>query len=88
MMEVKIGNYGSIQIGHADLFGKANDMDLMGNPIRQAKGLEMLSVKEFLRREDVWCYIAELELILSKGLDPTQMLISRDLKEENTISGW
>ena len=64
-MEVKIGQYGSINIGHKTKIGKMADVFEIGNAIRRSKGLEPKLLKGFLQQQSTWEYIAELSVILS-----------------------
>jgi hypothetical protein len=69
MMQIQIGNFGTLEIGHLTKMGKVSQVVEMGNRNRLAKKLKEIPLKEILRRQDLW------EFIISRN---TQML--RDLK--------
>lgn len=66
MMEVKIGNYGNIIIGHKTLMGKVSDLMAIGNLIREIKGLQPKDLQVFLRRQSTWEFIAETQVIFNQ----------------------
>jgi len=57
MMNVQIGNFGTLQIGHKDLMGKASQVIEMGNERRKAKGLEPIQLKFLLQKQSIWEFI-------------------------------
>ena len=57
MMNVQIGNFGTLQIGHKDLMGKASQVIEMGNRNRKAKNLEEIPLKEILRKQYFWEFV-------------------------------
>jgi hypothetical protein len=61
MMTVKIGNLGSVQIGHLTNIGKLNDVLEIGNLYREKAGLRKIEIREWLVKESTWEFIIEVE---------------------------
>ncbi len=61
-MMVNIGNNHTIKIGHLTKMGRLSDVFAIGNSYRENQGLPQLSITEWLRRENVWEFIIEVEL--------------------------
>jgi len=61
-MMVNIGNNHTIKIGHLTKMGRLSDIFAIGNSYRENKKLQPLSVTEWLRKENVWEFIYEVEL--------------------------
>ena len=61
-MLVNIGNSHTIKIGHLTRMGKLSDVFAIGNSYRKSEKLRALSVTEWLRKENVWEFIREVEL--------------------------
>jgi len=49
MMNVKIGEFGTLEIGHKTMMGKVSQVIEMGNRNREAKGLEPIVLKTILK---------------------------------------
>jgi hypothetical protein len=60
-MTVHIGNNYTIKIGHLTKMGKLSDVFTIGNNYREDEGLRAFSVTEWLRKENVWEFIHEVE---------------------------
>ena len=60
-MIVHIGNNYTIKIGHLTKMGKLLDVFAIGNNYRESEGLRAFSVAEWLRKENVWEFIYEVE---------------------------
>jgi len=61
-MIVNIGNNHTITIGHLTKMGRLSDIFAIGNSYRKSDGLRELSIKDWLRKENVWEFIREVEL--------------------------
>ena len=98
-MEVRLGSYGNVVIGHKTKIGKLADIFAIGNDIRRAHNLEPKDVLRFLRKQSTWEYIAELSIILddknslksdsSKSVDSTELDVIEkyDFSEYKDSSG-
>ena len=60
-MEVRLGEYGSIMIGHKTRMGKVADVMAIGNLIREHKGLRVIELREVLSKQDLWEFIDALQ---------------------------
>ncbi len=58
MMTVKIGQYGSVNIGHKTKIGKAQDIMAIYGLIAEQKGLESKTLHQILRSQEFWRYVA------------------------------
>jgi hypothetical protein len=58
MMQIQIGKNYTVQIGHLTQIGKLNDVLEIGNIYREKRGLRKVELKEWLRKESTWEYIA------------------------------
>jgi hypothetical protein len=58
MMTIQIGKNYTVQIGHLTKMGKLNDVLEIGNAYREKRGLRKVELKEWLRKESTWEYIA------------------------------
>ncbi len=54
MMEVNIGKFGNVMIGHLTQMGKLNEILDIGNSIREQKGLKAKSLHTYLRSKNTW----------------------------------
>ncbi len=61
-MMVNIGNNHTIKIGHLTKMGRLSDVFAIGNSYRENQNLRALSISEWLRKENVWEFIYEVEL--------------------------
>jgi hypothetical protein len=61
MMNVQIGKEFTVQIGHKTEMGKLNDIFTIGNEYRKKKGLRAVEIYEWLRKENTWEFILEVE---------------------------
>ncbi len=61
-MMVNIGNNHTIKIGHLTKMGRLSDVFAIGNSYRENQNLRALSISEWLRKENVWEFIVEVEL--------------------------
>jgi hypothetical protein len=61
MMQVKIGNFGTVNIGHLTQIGKLNDILKIGNKYRKESGLREIEISEWFRKESTWEFIIEVE---------------------------
>jgi len=61
-MIVNIGNNHTITIGHLTKMGRLSDIFAIGNSYRESEGLRALSISEWLRKENVWEFIRQVEL--------------------------
>jgi len=60
-MIVNIGNNHTITIGHLTKMGRLSDIFAIGNSYRKSDGLRELSIKDWLRKENVWEFIRQVE---------------------------
>ena len=56
-MQVKIGNFGIITIGHKTKMGDVAQVIEMGNKIRKDKGLNELPLDNILEKQALWEFI-------------------------------
>ena len=61
MMTVQIGLEHIIQIGHLTKMGNLNDVLKIGNLYRKEKGFREIGLDEYLRRNETWEFINEVE---------------------------
>ncbi len=61
-MIVNIGNNHTIKIGHLNRIGRLSDIFTIGNIYRLSEGLREVSISEWLRKENVWEFIYEVEI--------------------------
>jgi predicted DNA-binding ArsR family transcriptional regulator len=61
MMQIQIGKNYTVQIGHLDQMGKLNDVLEIGNEYRKEKGYKEIGLDEYLRRQETWEFIIEVE---------------------------
>jgi len=59
-MSVRLGNYGTVTIGHLTRMGSADEILAIGNQIREEKGLKPKRLKDYLRRKETWEKIIKL----------------------------
>jgi hypothetical protein len=57
MMQIQIGNFGTLEIGHLTKMGKVSQVIEMGNKIRKDKGLNELPLDNILERQSLWEFI-------------------------------
>ena len=86
MMTVAIGSNHTVQIGHLTKMGSLNDILVIGNSYRRAKGQREITLDEWLRRESTWEYIHEVELDRLNELgNPNLCDMDLDLTKKNGI---
>ncbi|EJF07782.1 hypothetical protein ThvES_00001210 [Thiovulum sp. ES] len=56
-MTIKIGNFGTLQIGHLSKMGKVSQVVEMGNETRKEQGLEEISIDSILKKQAIWEFI-------------------------------
>jgi len=59
-MCVRLGNYGTVTIGHLTRMGSADEILAIGNQIREEKGLKPKKLDTYLRRKETWEKIIKL----------------------------
>ena len=67
MMEVRINEDLSFQIGHKTRMGKVDNILAYGNLLREQRGLDTIEMKEILRRKDFWEYIISVNTLHIKS---------------------
>jgi hypothetical protein len=68
MMTVKVGEFGTFEIGHLTKMGKLNDVFEIGNIYRLNRGLRTVELQEWLRLESTWEYIIVRSASRENGL--------------------
>ncbi len=84
-MTVKIGNFGTLQIGHLSKMGKVSQVVEMGNDTRKKKNLSEIPQDEILRKQDLW------EFIISRNTQITRKIKygeSPELKKGSIFSDY
>jgi hypothetical protein len=61
MMTIQIGKNYTVQIGHLTKMGSLNDVLKIGNEYRKSQGLREIEIAEWLRKENTWEFILEVE---------------------------
>jgi hypothetical protein len=82
MMQVKIGNFGTIKIGHLDQIGDVSQVVEMGNESRKEKGLEPITLDSLLKKQSIW------EFIISRNTQKTAFSNSSDSEELKVKSNY
>lgn len=59
-MEVNLGKFGSVNIWHKDMMGKADDILILGNNARILKGKQPKKLDTFLRLRDTWEFVIKV----------------------------
>jgi hypothetical protein len=78
MMQIQIGNFGTLEIGHLTKMGKVSQVIEMGNEARKEKGLEEITLDQILKKQDLW------EFIISRNTQKTRESNSDDSSELKT----
>jgi len=60
LMTVRLGNFGTVSIGHLTRMGSADEILAIGNQIREEKGLKPKKLDTYLRRKETWEKIIKL----------------------------
>jgi hypothetical protein len=60
-MTIQIGKNYTVKIGHLSQMGKLNDVFAVGNKYRKHNGLREIEIYEWLRKENTWEFIIEVE---------------------------
>jgi hypothetical protein len=83
MMTVKIGSFGTLDIGHKTKMGSLDDILAMGNTVRIAKGKQPKELKTWLRMDTTWEFIVKVynEEVKSSVSIGTTLLESETLKD-------
>jgi hypothetical protein len=94
-MTIQIGKNHTVKIGHLSQMGKLNDVLEIGNEYRKEKGYKKIGLDEYLRRQETWEFIIEVEQkygkttkreipVLEKD-DKNRVLYSKFLKQFSVI---
>ena len=75
-MEVRLGNYGNVVIGHKTMLGLAQHIEKIGNEIREQKGLKPKKLDTFMRKESTWEKIIEISNRESVSWNHEEVLFS------------
>jgi hypothetical protein len=75
MMQIQIGNFGTLEIGHLTKMGKVSQVIEMGNEARKEKGLEEISLDSLLKKQSIW------EFIISRNTQKARESNSSDSEE-------
>ncbi|EJF07783.1 hypothetical protein ThvES_00001220 [Thiovulum sp. ES] len=75
-MTIKIGNFGTLQIGH---------LSKMGNKHRERKGLNSLSFDTLFKRQDFWEFVVSRNAQMLSKINSAD---SADLKSEPIQSDY
>jgi hypothetical protein len=94
-MTIQIGKNYTVQIGHLDQIGKLNDVLAIGNEYRKNRGLSEVTLEEYLRRNETWEFIIEVEQKYGKNTnweipslekdDKNRVLYSKFVKQFSVI---
>jgi len=57
LMNVRLGNYGTVEIFHKTQVGKVSDIMAIGNLQRELKGLRIIKIEEILRTQSFWEFV-------------------------------
>jgi hypothetical protein len=57
MMQIQIGNFGTLEIGHLTKMGKVSQVIEMGNKNRKEKGLNSILLDDILGKQDFWEFV-------------------------------
>jgi hypothetical protein len=94
MMTVKLGKFGTLEIGHKTKMGSLDDILTMGNNARIAKGKQPKDLKTWLRMDNTWEFIVKVynEEVKSSSAIGTELLgdnsfvpIGTELLESGTL---
>jgi hypothetical protein len=88
IMSVRIGENHSIAIGHLNKMGNLNDVLAIGNSYRRNKGLKDIGLDEYLRRNETWEFIQEVELKYSKNPKREIPVLEKDSKNRVLYSKY
>lgn len=88
IMSVRIGENHSIAIGHLNKMGNLNDVLAIGNSYRRNKGLKDIGLDEYLRRNETWEFIEEVELKYSKNPKREIPVLDKDSKNRVLYSKY
>jgi hypothetical protein len=84
-MTIKIGNFGTLQIGHLSKMGKVSQVVEMGNKHRERKGLNSLSFDTLFKRQDFWEFVVSRNAQILSKINSAD---SADLKSEPIQSDY
>ncbi len=84
-MTIKIGNFGTLQIGHLSKMGKVSQVVEMGNQHRERKELASLSLDTLLKRQDFWEFVVSRNAQILSKINSAD---SADLKSEPIQSDY
>jgi predicted DNA-binding ArsR family transcriptional regulator len=86
VMNIRIGENYSVQIGHLTKMGKLNDVLKIGNIYRVEKGLSEIGLDEYLRRRETWEFILEVEQKYGKSSKRDFPVLKKDKKNRIVYS--
>jgi hypothetical protein len=89
MMQIQIGNFGTLEIGHLTKMGKVSQVIEMGNKLRQTKDLREITQDELLKKQDLWEFIISRNTQKareSNSVDSTELKIFTNFDGKNTSS--
>jgi len=93
IMQVKIGNFGTITIGHKTKMGDVSQVIEIGNISRKEKGLETATLDSLLKKQSLWEFIISRntqKAVHSNSSDSEELKIKSDysfLNEFKTQKG-
>jgi hypothetical protein len=89
MMQIKIGDYGVLNIGHKDRMGKVQDVIDMCNVSDKLKGGKgNYKIEQALRSVDLWKYIFEVAILDMEEEQFSKTADSAELNNVKTIADY
>ena len=88
MMVIQLGNNHTITIGHLTKMGSLNDVLAIGNSYRRNRGLKEITIEEYLRRNETWEFIQEVEAKYGKNANWEFPSLEKDSKNRVIYSKY
>ncbi len=89
MMNIQIGNFGTLEIGHLDTMGRISQVIEMGNKLRTSKNLKEVSQDEIFKKQDLWEFIISRNTQIareSNSVDSTELKLFTNFDGKNSFS--
>ncbi|HHB92119.1 MAG TPA: DNA-binding protein [Thioploca sp.] len=88
MMVIQLGNNHTITIGHLTKMGSLNDVLAIGNSYRRNRRLKEITIEEYLRRNETWEFIQEVEAKYGKNTSWEFHSLEKDSKNRVIYSKY